>query len=126
MIPVSAMTGAGLDTLKTRLRTLLLGETVETIEGEFSARLRHVQALQRTAAHVTDANAQFAYEHLELTAEELRLAYKALGEINGSMSPDELLDGFSQTSVLENKHYFLDIQTNQKNPIKPALMRAYA
>ncbi|AAO29938.1 tRNA uridine-5-carboxymethylaminomethyl(34) synthesis GTPase MnmE [Xylella fastidiosa subsp. fastidiosa] len=91
VIPVSAMTGAGLDTLKTRLRTLLLGETVETIEGEFSARLRHVQALQRTAAHVTDANAQFSYEHLELTAEELRLAYKALGEINGSMSPDELL-----------------------------------
>ncbi|AXI84557.1 tRNA uridine-5-carboxymethylaminomethyl(34) synthesis GTPase MnmE [Xylella taiwanensis] len=91
VIAVSAMTGAGLETLQARLRALALGEATEVVEGEFSARLRHVQALQRAAAHVVDANAQFAYEHLELTAEELRLAYHALGEINGRMSPDELL-----------------------------------
>ncbi|HHW4680921.1 MAG TPA: tRNA uridine-5-carboxymethylaminomethyl(34) synthesis GTPase MnmE, partial [Xylella taiwanensis] len=91
VIAVSAMTGVGLETLHARLRALALGEASEAIEGEFSARLRHVQALQRATAHMVDANAQFAYEHLELTAEELRLAYNALGEINGRMSPDELL-----------------------------------
>ncbi|HHW4682472.1 MAG TPA: tRNA uridine-5-carboxymethylaminomethyl(34) synthesis GTPase MnmE, partial [Xylella sp.] len=91
VIAVSAATGAGLETLQARLRSLVLGEASEAIEGEFSARLRHVQALERAAVHVEAANTHFAYEHLELTAEELRLAYNSLEAINGRMSPDELL-----------------------------------
>lgn len=114
VIAVSAMTGAGLETLQARLRALALGEATEVVEGEFSARLRHVQALQRAAAHVVDANAQFAYEHLELTAEELRLAYHALGEINGRMSPDELLGRIFPVSVLASESDSIEIIINNK------------
>ncbi|MDC6684507.1 hypothetical protein N4Q63_25890, partial [Leclercia adecarboxylata] len=34
---------------------------------------------------------ELVHEHLELAAEELRLAHEALGEITGRMSADDLL-----------------------------------
>ena len=90
-IAVSAVTGQGLERLHTRLRELALGDGVESVEGEFSARTRHVQALRRAQQHADAADLELRFEQLELAAEELRLAHEALGDITGKLSADELL-----------------------------------
>ena len=62
-------------------------------EGLFIARTRHVQALHRTLDHVRAAQQHAAARDtaLELLAEELRLAHRALGEITGQFSSEDLL-----------------------------------
>ncbi|MBO9769717.1 MULTISPECIES: tRNA uridine-5-carboxymethylaminomethyl(34) synthesis GTPase MnmE [Xanthomonas] len=90
-IAVSAVTGQGLEQLHTRLRELALGDGVDSVDGEFSARTRHVQALRRAERHVDAADLELGFEQLELAAEELRLAHEALGEITGKLSADDLL-----------------------------------
>lgn len=87
---VSAKTGAGLDALQGALkqRAGLQGSG----EGLFSARARHVDALQRAANLLHDSNTQFHRTGAgELLAEDLRLAQRYLGEITGQFSSDELL-----------------------------------
>ncbi len=90
-VHVSAATGDGLAGLHQRLRALAAGHGGEGSEGEFSARARHVLALQQAAGHADIASAELAVEHLELAAEDLRLAHDALGEIGGRISADEML-----------------------------------
>ncbi|MEA9904689.1 tRNA uridine-5-carboxymethylaminomethyl(34) synthesis GTPase MnmE [Xanthomonas campestris pv. raphani] len=90
-IAVSAETGQGLEHLHTRLRELALGDGIESVDGEFSARTRHVDALHRAEQHADAAGLELRYEQLELAAEELRLAHEALGEITGKLSADDLL-----------------------------------
>ncbi|MEA9708414.1 tRNA uridine-5-carboxymethylaminomethyl(34) synthesis GTPase MnmE [Xanthomonas campestris] len=90
-IAVSAVTGQGLEHLHTRLRELALGDGIESVDGEFSARTRHVDALHRAEQHADAAYLELRYEQLELAAEELRLAHEALGEITGKLSADDLL-----------------------------------
>jgi len=53
------------------------------------ARERHIDALKRALAGVDRAKAETG--RLELLAEELRLAQRALGEITGEFSADDLL-----------------------------------
>ena len=57
------------------------------------ARERHLQALVRVHDHLMAAQALLLAqaEHLDLLAEELRLAQHALGEITGEFSADDLL-----------------------------------
>ncbi|WP_372017164.1 tRNA uridine-5-carboxymethylaminomethyl(34) synthesis GTPase MnmE [Pseudoxanthomonas sp. 10H] len=90
-VRVSALTGAGLDTLHAALRGLAAGGTPESGEGEFSARARQVDGVRATLGHARAAAAELAVEHMELAAEELRLAHGALGAITGQTSADELL-----------------------------------
>ncbi|MGQ9725283.1 MAG: tRNA uridine-5-carboxymethylaminomethyl(34) synthesis GTPase MnmE [Tepidimonas sp.] len=91
-IRLSARTGVGLDALRQRLLQCV-GWTGTTPEGLFSARQRHVQALQRVGEHLCAARAllQANAPALELLAEELRLAHEALGTITGAFGADELL-----------------------------------
>jgi tRNA modification GTPase len=85
----SAKTGEGLDTLRDQLKHLA---GAGSGEGSFSARRRHVQALQQVAAHLDQAAHVLAGSRAgELAAEELRRAQHALGEITGSYSSDDLL-----------------------------------
>ena len=90
VVHLSAKTGAGIDALRDRLRESAgyrdLGE------GAFTARKRHIDALNRAAAHF-DAGKKALHETKagELLAEELRLAQEALGEITGAVSSDDLL-----------------------------------
>ncbi|MEI4518149.1 MULTISPECIES: tRNA uridine-5-carboxymethylaminomethyl(34) synthesis GTPase MnmE [unclassified Stenotrophomonas] len=91
VVHVSAATGQGLDRLHTRLRELASGSAGDSVEGEFSARARHVEAITLAVGHAERAEAELVHEHLELAAEELRLAHEALGEITGRMSADDLL-----------------------------------
>ncbi|HNP35791.1 MAG TPA: tRNA uridine-5-carboxymethylaminomethyl(34) synthesis GTPase MnmE [Woeseiaceae bacterium] len=87
---ISALTGEGLDELRERIKQLA-GYRHEG-EGAFTARQRHVEALQLAAAHFAAGRAALTDTHAgELLAEELRLAQRALGEITGEMSSDELL-----------------------------------
>lgn len=61
-------------------------------EGLFSARTRHVEALQRAHAHVLAAQQRLSENSkAELAAEELRLAQQALSEITGAFNSDDLL-----------------------------------
>jgi len=90
-IAISAASGQGLEQLHARLRELAGDGAGEGQQGEFSARLRHVQAIVRAAEHLDAADAQLRYDQLELAAEELRLAHDALGEITGRMTADDLL-----------------------------------
>ncbi|KRG72059.1 tRNA uridine-5-carboxymethylaminomethyl(34) synthesis GTPase MnmE [Pseudoxanthomonas dokdonensis] len=90
-VPVSAVTGQGLQQLHQRLRQLASGQQHDATEGEFSARARHVEALQRAGRHLEMANGELGHERLELAAEELRLSHDALGEIRGKISADDML-----------------------------------
>ena len=90
VIMLSAATGAGMDALRSHVRTMAgLGNLGE---GAYTARRRHVEALDAAAAHF-DAGRRVLEEDRagELLAEELRLAQQALGEITGAVAPDDLL-----------------------------------
>lgn len=90
-IAVSAATGAGLAELHERLAQIAGADAGESVEGEFTARARHVDALSHSGEHLAAALAQLDHEQLELAAEELRLAHESLGEITGRMTADDLL-----------------------------------
>ena len=85
----SAKTGAGLDALREHLKQLA---GAGSGEGAFSARRRHVLALQ-TVETCLDRTARALSENRagELAAEELRTAQHALGEITGDYTSDDLL-----------------------------------
>jgi len=90
VVAISAKTGAGIDALRTELRRLAgyrdLGE------GAFTARRRHVDALDRAYRHF-DAGQRALHDARagELFAEELKLSQQALNEITGAPGSDDLL-----------------------------------
>ena len=86
---LSARTGDGLPMLREELKRLA-GQG-EGAQGAFSARTRHVQALEAVAARLRAAKEQLEHRTGELAAEELRQAQQALGEITGQFSSDDLL-----------------------------------
>lgn len=90
-IKLSARTGAGLSDLRHRL--LALAGWQVGAQGIYSARQRHVLALQAVQAHLMVAMAQLDQDGqtLDLLAEELRLAQNALNQITGEFTSDDLL-----------------------------------
>lgn len=89
-IDVSARTGAGLDLLRHELKQL--AGAGDGSHGAFSARTRHVVALERVAAHFAAAEFTLLDQRAgELAAEELRHAQRALGELTGEFTNDDLL-----------------------------------
>ena len=84
---VSAKTGEGLALLKQAIWDQAGWHP--SGEGPFSARARHIEALQKAQNHLVTAAG--LTDRLELYAEELRLAHDALGSITGACTPDELL-----------------------------------
>ncbi len=86
-VALSAKTGAGIDLLRdAMLDSVGWGGSGE---GLFMARERHLQALQTAQAHVDQASRNLS--QLELLAEELRLAQRALASITGEFTADDLL-----------------------------------
>ncbi|HEV2331952.1 MAG TPA: tRNA uridine-5-carboxymethylaminomethyl(34) synthesis GTPase MnmE, partial [Gammaproteobacteria bacterium] len=63
----------------------------EEQEGGFSARRRHLDALNRARQHLNAAMAQAKAGAGELLAEDLRLAQTSLSEITGEFTSDDLL-----------------------------------
>ena len=87
---ISAQTGAGIDDLRDAVRHIAGHRDMG--EGAFTARKRHVVALQEAAQHF--ARGRKALEEIkagELLAEELKLAQQSLGTITGEFSSDDLL-----------------------------------
>jgi tRNA modification GTPase len=97
-VQLSALTGAGLDLLRQQLREHA-GATES--DGAFSARARHVEALQRVDTHLAAASvALHGTRAGELAAEDLRQAQQALSEITGAYTADDLLgDIFSRFCI---------------------------
>ena len=86
-LPISALTGEGIDKLLT-----LLGERVAQtyrIEAPVLTRARHRQALEEAAASLRRS---FSAPLPELRAEDLRLALRSLGCITGAVDVEDLLD----------------------------------
>ncbi|HET7843733.1 MAG TPA: tRNA uridine-5-carboxymethylaminomethyl(34) synthesis GTPase MnmE [Xanthomonadales bacterium] len=93
---LSARTGAGLDLLRAELRRRAGAD--DAAQGTFSARARHVDALARVAAHLEAAGAQWRENGSgELVADDLLRAQRALGEITGDYTPDDLLGAIFST-----------------------------
>lgn len=88
-IAVSAVTGLGLDVLRQHLKARAGFQPAG--EGEFSARRRHVLALERARGCLSAARQHLDARQGELAAEELRQAQHALGEITGEFSSEDLL-----------------------------------
>ena len=86
---LSAKRGEGLEAVRHALAQAAgFGETGS---GSFSARTRHLEALDLAAAHLAAATGLCNQAQAELAAEELRLAHNAIGSITGHMDADALL-----------------------------------
>lgn len=82
--------GEGLDLLREHLKACMGYQ--QTSESSFSARRRHLDALDRASSYLEHGRAQLTLAGAgELLAEDLRLAQQALGEITGAFSSDDLL-----------------------------------
>jgi len=89
-VAVSAKTGEGIDQLRDEIKSMVGYTTSE--EGTFSARERHIRALQTARSFLDSASAQLrGAGNLELIAEDLRQAQNSLGEITGQVTSDDLL-----------------------------------
>jgi tRNA modification GTPase len=88
VVYASALTGAGIELLVAHLKQAagIVGEPA----GTFSARRRHLDALERARAELAAARA-FLTDALEIAAEHLRSAQTALSELTGELSSDDLL-----------------------------------
>ena len=94
-LQISAKTGTGVETLRTRLLQIAGWQPGESL---FIARERHLRALSDAAEHL--ATAVIALPALEIFAEELRLAHNSLQSITGEYTPDDLLgDIFSRFCI---------------------------
>ena len=89
-ISLSAKSTDGLDLLREHLKSCMGYQ--QTAESSFSARRRHLDALNQAQAHLEHGYAQLTLAGAgELLAEDLRHAQQALGEITGAFSSDDLL-----------------------------------
>jgi tRNA modification GTPase len=89
-LTLSALTGDGLPALRAHLKSCMGYESVEG--GAVSARRRHLEALARACGHTEEAARHLSERRAgELVAEELRLAQRALNEIVGEFTSDDLL-----------------------------------
>lgn len=95
-IYLSAQCGDGLPDLRAELARL--AGRGDGTHGAFSARARHVDALERVAQHLRAAEtALHAQRSGELAAEDLRQAQRALGEITGEYRSEDLLGAIFST-----------------------------
>lgn len=87
---ISAKTGQGIDILKAHLKEIMSFDS--TVEGSFSARRRHLEALEHAQEYLLTGKAQLEQHAAgELLAEDLRKVQDHLGEITGTFTPDDLL-----------------------------------
>ncbi|KQB54664.1 tRNA modification GTPase MnmE [Pseudomonas endophytica] len=89
-ISLSARSTEGLDLLREHLKACMGYE--QTSESSFSARRRHLEALQHASDALEHGRSQLTLAGAgELLAEDLRMAQQFLGEITGAFSSDDLL-----------------------------------
>jgi tRNA modification GTPase len=86
---ISAATGQGLEELERSIARIARSEA-KGADGVVPTRARHVQLLNRSCRHLENAATAIDLD-LELRAEELRLAERALGQIIGAVDAEDLL-----------------------------------
>jgi tRNA modification GTPase len=90
VIALSARNGIGISELVDHLKGCMGYSNVG--EGAFTARRRHLDALQRARSFLDNGQEQLSGAGAgELLAEDLRQAQQALGEITGEFTADDLL-----------------------------------
>lgn len=89
LVRLSLKTGAGAGLLIEHLKHCVGYD--HHAEGVFTARRRHLDAIDRARAALNQATTRLATREPELLAEELRLAQHALAEITGAFTSDDLL-----------------------------------
>ncbi|WP_115955966.1 tRNA uridine-5-carboxymethylaminomethyl(34) synthesis GTPase MnmE [Candidatus Purcelliella pentastirinorum] len=91
IIYLSALTGNGICLLKKYIKNII--KTSRNIEGNFLARRRHLDILEKSLKYLNNAKYYLSSNYsLELLAEELRNAYQILGRINGIFTSEELFN----------------------------------
>ena len=89
-IYVSALTGQGIDLLKSAIKRV--AGYRQTEDSQFIARERHINAIQKAEDALLNGLEQLRnYKAGELLAEELAQCQRALGEITGEVTSDDLL-----------------------------------
>jgi tRNA modification GTPase len=87
---ISAKHHQGIDDLRSYLKSIMGFQ--QTNESGFTARRRHLDALQRAYDFIQQGKIQLqTFAAGELLAEDLRQAQNALSEITGEFTPDDLL-----------------------------------
>ena len=90
IIELSAKTGEGMNLLRSHLKECMGYD--DSGEGQFSARRRHLLALEKAQASLDQGMSQLVGSGAgELLAEDLRECQSALGEITGVITSDALL-----------------------------------
>ncbi len=88
-LAVSAMTGEGLEALKTKL-----GETVgfeQSADSAYIVEQRHYEALKRACLSLESAAENIGLLSLDLIAVDLKDGWDALGEITGETASEEII-----------------------------------
>ena len=93
-IPISALTGEGLDALRDAIRDTLRGSG--PVEDPVLTNVRHAAALGETVGALDRAREALPLGE-EIVLEDLRAALSALGEITGEVANDELYDRIFST-----------------------------
>ena len=88
-IPISAKTTEGIPLLRTHLKQVMGYNSA--VEGGFSARRRHIMAIEQAKSFLVNGRDQLEAHAGELLAEDLRLAQQHLNEITGEFTADDLL-----------------------------------
>ncbi len=93
VVKLSAKTGEGLERLQQKILQLAgYNNQPGQNTGIYTARRRHLQALEKTAEHLEQAQHALLVDQAgEVMAEELRQAQNSLSEITGAFSSDDLL-----------------------------------
>lgn len=91
VMPLSARTGAGVEAFLAEL-TGRVARLAGRGEGPAPTRARHRHALEATREALSRALAGWDSQGPEVTAEDLRLAARALGRITGRVEVEDLLD----------------------------------
>ncbi len=88
-VKISAKTGDGVDALLEKIKDIV-GDTMNIGEAPVLTRQRHKQALEES---VISLNRAIEYhQHMDMMAEDIRLASRALGKITGQVMVDEVLE----------------------------------
>ncbi len=101
VIDISCATGAGLESLKNAIKSIVWSGDVRAEMWQAMINARHQEALERARAAAARATTALRDDlSLELVAADLRIATNAIGEIVGKTSTEDLLDSiFSQFCI---------------------------
>lgn len=90
---ISAEKGTGLDELEERIVDMVLGGQVAGSDTVMVGNIRHKQALEKAARHLSEAvDGIKSRIPVDVVAIDIRTAWEALGEITGSTVTEDLLD----------------------------------